>query len=290
MPLPRTDFDPSEAAVSWAILAAAGHEVAFATPDGQPASADPVMLSGIGLDWWSLVPGMRRLTLIGRVMRADRNARAAYDELVHNAAFHSPLRHERIDAAQFDALLLPGGHAPGMREYLESATLQRAVAGFFDAGKPVAAICHGVVLAARSISLRNGRSVLHGRKTTALTWALERSAWRVSRYAGRWWNRDYYRTYLEQPEEPAGHRSVHAEVSRALASSSDFLDVSAEAADRFRKVSGLFRDSPHDSRAAFVVRDGNYVSARWPGDVHTFARTFVAVLADCVNSKSKSTA
>jgi putative intracellular protease/amidase len=27
-----------------------------------------------------------------------------------------------------------------------------------------------------------------------------------------------------------------------------------------------------------VVRDGNYVSARWPGDAYTFASTFVAVL------------
>jgi hypothetical protein len=33
-----------------------------------------------------------------------------------------------------------------------------------------------------------------------------------------------------------------------------------------------------DDRPAWVVRDGSYVSARWPGDVHTFARTFAAVL------------
>jgi hypothetical protein len=29
-----------------------------------------------------------------------------------------------------------------------------------------------------------------------------------------------------------------------------------------------------------VVRDGNYVSARWPGDAHTFAATFAAVLGE----------
>ena len=39
------------------------------------------------------------------------------------------------------------------------------------------------------------------------------------------------------------------------------------------------RDSLDDARPAFVVRDGNYVSARWPGDVHTFATTFAGVLA-----------
>jgi putative intracellular protease/amidase len=280
MPLPHTDFDPSEAAVTWRILAAAGHDVVFATPDGRAAQADPVMVTGIGLDFWSRVPGLRQLKLVGLALRADRNARLAHRELVDNAAFCKPLRYAALEHAGFGALLLPGGHAQGMREYLESDLLQRVVAGFFDAGKPVAAICHGVVLAARSISLRSGRSVLYGRRTTALTWKLEHGAWLVSRYAGRWWDRDYYRTYREEAAEPADYRSVQAEVTRALARPEDFLDVPADATDRLRKASGLFRDSPLDSRPAFVVRDGNYISARWPGDVHTFARTFAAVLAE----------
>jgi putative intracellular protease/amidase len=50
LPLPAQDFDPSEAAVSWRVLASAGHVVDFATPDGQPAVADDIMLSGKGLD------------------------------------------------------------------------------------------------------------------------------------------------------------------------------------------------------------------------------------------------
>ena len=163
---------------------------------------------------------------------------------------------------------------PNAKKNSESAVEAHAIL----AGKPVAAVCHGVVLAARSISPLSGRSVLYGRKTTALTWNLERSAWRLSRYAGRWWDRDYYRTYGELPGEPAGYRSVQAEVTRALAQPQDFLDVAADSPQRWRKRSGLFRDSPDDARAAFVVRDGNYVSARWPGDVHTFARTFAQLL------------
>ena len=280
MPLPCADFDPSEAAISWKVLRDAGHDVMFATPDGAAASADPVMVSGIGLDFWSRVPGLRRAVLVGLLLRANRAAREAHGELVDNAAFRRPLRWDRLDAHAFGALLLPGGHAQGMREYLESAVLQRLVAAFFDAGKPVAAICHGVVLAARSISPRTRTSVLYGRRTTALTWTLERSAWRLSRWAGRWWDRDYYRTYREEPGEAPGHRSVQAEVTRALARAEDFLDVPADAPDRWRKASGLFRDSPADARAAFVVRDGNYVSARWPGDLHAFARTFAALLAE----------
>ena len=278
MPLPRTGFDPSEAAVSWKILREQGHSIAFATPDGERASADPVMLSGIGLDLWSRIPLLRNIKIIGALLRANRDARNAHAGMLDDPRFHTPLAFAQLRGADFDALLLPGGHAQGMREYLESAPLQHVVAEFFDAGKPVAAICHGVVLAARSVSPRSGKSVLHGRRSTALTWSLERAAWRLARCT-RWGDRASYRTYREAPGEPAGFRSVQAEVTRALARPDDFCDVPVAGPQHFRKNSGLFRDSELDARAAFVVRDGNYLSARWPGDVHTFARTFAALLA-----------
>lgn len=278
MPLPNCDYDPSEAGVSHAVICAAGHCITFATPDGRPAQADPAMLSGAGFDIWGRVPLLRYLVLIGRFLRADRRGRAAHAAMQADPAFARPLRYEQIDPNAFDALLLPGGHAQGMREYLESAVLQRVVAHFFAAGKPVGAICHGVVLAARSHVATSSRSVLHGRKTTALTWAFERKAWMISRYGGRWWDRDYYRTYLEAPGEPDGYRSVQAEVTRALADPGDFRDVDPALPDARLKSGGLARDTPEDARPAFVVVDDNYVSARWPGDVHTFARSFVELL------------
>lgn len=280
LPLPHRDFDPTEAAVSWKILRDAGHAITFATPDGAPAAADPLMLSGEGLDPWGFVPGLKKLRLIGLALRAHAPARAAYAEMERDLSFQLPLSYDALQAPEFDALLLPGGHAKGMREYLESATLQRLVAGFFDAGKPVAAVCHGVVLAARSVSPKTGQSVLHGRRTTALTWKLEKGGWNLTRYFARFWDPGYYRTYGEEPGEPAGYRGVQAEVTRALARPEDFADVPADAPQRSRKASGLFRDSLDDSSPAWVVRDGNYVSARWPGDVHSFAQTFVAVLAE----------
>jgi putative intracellular protease/amidase len=142
----------------------------------------------------------------------------------------------------------------------------------------VAAICHGVLLAARSISKQTGRSVLYGYKTTALTWALERSAWSLARVT-RFWDPHYYRTYLEQDGQPDGFMSVQQEVTRALARAEDFEDVRATDPDYSRKTSGLQRDSIDDARPAFVVRDRNYVSARWPGDAHTLARTFAGMLS-----------
>ena len=279
-PLPRRDFDPTEAAVSWKILRDAGHELVFATPDARPAAADPIMLSGAGLDLWGFIPGLRWLRLIGLALRAHKPAREAYAAMSADSAYRRPLGYAQIRVEDFDALLLPGGHAKGMREYLEDTTLQAAVVGFFDAGKPVAAVCHGVVLAARSISPRTGRSVLYGRKTTALTWKLESAGWNLTRYFARFWDPDYYRTYGEDPGEPAGYRGVQQEVTRALQRTEDFLDVPANAPQHFLKASGMVRDSLHDARPAWVVRDGNYVSARWPGDVHTFAQTFAAMLRE----------
>jgi putative intracellular protease/amidase len=279
--LPSQDYDPSEVAVSWQILTAAGNRLAFATPDGLPAAADPLMLSGEGLDLWGFLPLVQRLKALGLLLRANRDARQAHNAMLHDAAFAAPARYEDLRTADYDALVLPGGHwARGMRRYLEDPILQRFVGAFFDSGKPVAAICHGVVLAARSPSARTGRSALWGRRTTALTWRLERAAFSTMRLIGRVWDPGYYRTYAERSGEPAGFRSVEAEVTRALASPADFLDVPTDAAHRFRRSSGLFRDSTADPRPAWVVRDGNYVSARWPGDAHTFASTFAAVLAE----------
>ncbi|OOG40196.1 type 1 glutamine amidotransferase domain-containing protein [Rhodanobacter sp. C05] len=278
IPLPHRDFDPSEVAASWYTLHAAGHAVIFATPDGQPASADELMLSGIGLDPWGWLPGLNRLRLVGLLLRANADARKDYAAMQKNAAFRAPLRWDALDASAFDGLLLPGGHrARGMREYLESPLLQNLVAAFFAADKPVAAICHGVLLAARSRSA-NGKSVLHGRRTTALTWALEKKAWATARIS-RFWDPLYYRTYAEAPGQPVGYMSVQQEVTRALADPRDFLDVPHDAPDYRRKTNGLARDSARDASPAFVVRDGNYLSARWPGDVHRFAKEFSSLFA-----------
>ena len=274
IPLPARDYDPTEAAVSWRELRDLGHTIIFATPAGAPAEADDLMLHGRGLDPWGFIPGLDRLVLVGRFMRADDAGRAAYDAMAQSPEWRSPIRWSDARESEFDGLLLPGGHrARGMREYLESPDLQALAVSFFRAKKPVGAVCHGVVLLARSIDPATGHSVLYGRKTTALTWALEKVAVRVGRIV-RWWDPAYYSTYPEEPGEPDGYRSVQAEVTRALADPADFRDVPPDAPDYARKTSGRARDRRDDSRPAFVVEDGNYISARWPGDVHTFAAAF----------------
>jgi putative intracellular protease/amidase len=272
IPIPDRDFDPTEVAVSWQVLRANGHRVVFATESGSPGVADDIMVTGRGLDIWSSLPGLGAITLVGRMLRANKDARRAYQEMLQSPEYQDPSSWTATILDGIDALLLPGGHrARGMRSYIDSDRLHRLVVDAFARGITVAAICHGVLLAARSVDPETGRSVLYGRRTTALTWALERTAWRLTRIT-RFWDPDYYRTYAEEPGQPTGYMSVQSEVTRALKSPADFCDVPRGSPHWRLKTSGMVRDTATDSRAAFVVDDGSYVSARWPGDTHTFAK------------------
>ncbi len=40
----------------------------------------------------------------------------------------------------------------------------------------------------------------------------------------------------------------------------------------------MLRDGPGHLERRFVVKDGAYLSARWPGDAHRFAAEIVAVV------------
>jgi putative intracellular protease/amidase len=197
-----------------------GHRVIFAAIDGKLGACDPIILSGIGLDPWSGIPVLRNIRVLGLLLSANADARNVYAEMLHDPAFNSPMRWDRVESKDFDALLLGGGHrARGMREYLESSVLQWITTKFFADEKPVAAICHGVLLAALS-KRADGRSVLYGRKTTTLPWALVERKGSALAHVGRFWDRNYYRTYTEaagQPRDicPCGRRlRVHSPVLR----------------------------------------------------------------------------
>jgi protease I len=244
MPIPSTDFDPTETAVPWKILRDRGHEVVFATPDGHPGAADERMLTGKGL------------FIFAPILQANRDALRAYGGMERSPEFKNPISYEAMRSRSFDALLLAGGHAPGMKEYLESTLVQVKVVEMAQANKPIGAICHGVLVVARS-RMAEGKSVLFGKKTTALTKPLELTPWWLTRD----WLRNYYRTY------PA--TTVEAEVKQNLAKPQDFD----------RGPLSILRDSPRKLRRGFTVRDGCFLFARWPGDAHRFGNEFAELVA-----------
>jgi len=245
-PLPAYGFDPTETAIPWKILTEGGVQIVFATPDGQVPAGDEAMLTGDGLGIWK------------RVLRARHDAADAYGEMTQAASFNQPAKYSDIIADDFDALLLPGGHDKRVRDFLESTVLQEAIAEFFTSGKPVAAICHGVVAAARSKDPKTGRSVLHGYRTTSLLKSQEMLAFNMTRL----WLKDYYLTYPGL--------TVEDEVKATLADYSQFE----------HGPTPLGRDMPSKLSRGFFVRDRNYLSARWPGDVYSFALEFERMLAE----------
>lgn len=242
----------TEVAVPWRLLTGAGHQVIFCTEQGgSPPEADPLLLTGV---------------LFGR-FGAEMQACVFYREMERAVEFRHPLSWEAIDFLGYDGLLLPGGHAPGMRQYLGSTRLQEKVAAFFSQGRPVGAICHGVLLLARSKDPSTGKSVLHDRNTTCLAKYQERSAWLLTFWKlGR-----YYRTYPAYVED---------EVKSMLRDPERQFRRGPKALTR--------RDSEGDSSPAFVVVDGNYVSARWPGDAYTFTGAFRRLLGDREERKSRA--
>ncbi len=236
-------FDPSEVAIPWKILHEAGVDVRFTTDTGQQASPDPIMLTGAGL-------GPFKRALIAR-----KDARDACAELQKDPHFQNPTDYAAINPDEFDGLLLPGGHAKEVRPYLESKTLQKAIVAFFKANKPVAAICHGTIAAARAIDPDTQKSILHGRTTTALLKRQELIGYRLTK---RWMD-DYYLTY------PV---TVQDEVTAALKTPKDFVEGPLP----------VLRDSPIHMSRGFTHRDGQYLSARWPGDAYNFATDFLSML------------
>ena len=131
IPIPDHDFDPTEVAVSWQVLRANGHQVVFATESGAPGIADDIMVTGRGLDIWSALPVLGAITVVGRALRANKDARGAYREMLSSPEYQNPSSWAEATLDGIDGLLLPGGHrARGMREYLESDVLQKLVAEF----------------------------------------------------------------------------------------------------------------------------------------------------------------
>ena len=237
VPLPDADFDVTEVAVPWHVLTDAGHEVVFATERGATPAADPRLL-----DRRDLRPARRRrraqAALRGHDARPSRSAhrsRGTRSAPTTSTRSCSPAVTRRACASTSAAPRCSAGSA-------ELWALER----------PVGAICHGVLVLARTVDPATGRSVLADRTTTCLPKYMERSA-----YAATAWKLGrYYRTYPAYVED---------EVRAALRRPGPAVPARAAHA-----VAG--GAPPPTTAARFVVEDGRYVSARWPGDAYAFAR------------------
>lgn len=240
IPLPDHDFDTTESAVAWQAFTDAGFQITFATETGRiPACDHRLLRSG----FFNFLP-------------AGPEAVRAYHSMTASPEFRTPITYRDIEVNDFDAVHLSGGHARGMKQYLDSRVLQSRVVEFHRAGKLIGAVCHGTLIPARAVDPETGHSVIHGRRFTTLTLPIEKYAFRVTWFrVGR-----RYRTYWTYTE---------TEIRNAVGPDGDV--PRGETGFGFAGLS-VTHDAP------FTVEDGHFVSARYPLDVSLYAETFVRKL------------
>lgn len=81
----------------------------------------------------------------------------------------------------------------------------------------------------------------------------------------RLWLKDYYLTYPGM--------TVEEEVKSVLSDTHNFM----------KGPTPLSRDNLNRLKKGFVVKDRNYLSARWPGDVYNFSLEFIKMIQDVRN-------
>ena len=246
MPLPSYGFDPTEASIPWRQLTNEGYKVVFATPDKSYGQGDSLMITGKGLGIWKTL------------LKAREDAVIAYNDMIASEEFKNPKSYSELCVEDYLGLILPGGHDKGMKEYLESHSLQKTVVEFFRKRKPIGAICHGLVLAARSIDTETNESVIADYKVTSLLKSQEMLAYNITKF----WLKDYYLTYPGL--------TVEDEVKSVLYKKENFLKGSLP----------ILRDSPEKIERGFTVKDRNFVSSRWPGDVYRFTSACIELFND----------
>lgn len=138
-----TGFWAEELVVAHRELSAAGHDVLIATPGGRRAPVDPGSLA---------VPGGEGFAAYLDGIRG---------ELEHPADLHA------LDAGDFDAIVLPGGHGP-MADLAFDGALGRLLDTADASGAVVAPFCHGPA-ALLSAMRPDGSFVFAGRRLAVFT-------------------------------------------------------------------------------------------------------------------------
>lgn len=105
-------------------------------------------LLAVGHTVYAACPGKKAGDSVATAIHDFEGQQTYTEKRGHNFALNATFA--ELDATRYDALVIPGGRAP---EYLRlDAKVIEAVRHFFEAGKPVAAVCHGAqVLAAAKV-------------------------------------------------------------------------------------------------------------------------------------------
>jgi putative intracellular protease/amidase len=155
-------FWASELTHAWYEFTEAGYEVTIASPDGGKvafdALSDPRDESGYSAHDIISMGFINTPHLVALLETTPRLA--------------------DLDAGDYDAIVVCGGQSP-MFTFRDNADLKRALAAFYEAEKPTAALCHGVS-ALIDVQLSDGRYLIAGKTMTGFANVEEAEADRIS--------------------------------------------------------------------------------------------------------------
>ncbi|MFN3179537.1 MAG: DJ-1/PfpI family protein [Thermus sp.] len=113
-------------------------------------------LKMLGFEVHAVCPGKRSGQRIRTAVHDFEGDQTYSEKPGHNFTLNYSF--DEVDPAQYDALVVPGGRAP---EYIRrEPRVLEIVRHFFEANKPVAAICHG-------LQVLTAAGVMKGRRATA---------------------------------------------------------------------------------------------------------------------------
>jgi putative intracellular protease/amidase len=141
----KTGFWLEEFAAPYYTFLDAGAEVTVASPKGGEPPLDPKSDTPEG-----------QTELTGR-FKKDPQAQAVLASTVKLAD---------VKAGDYDAIFYPGGHGP-LWDLAEDATSTALIEAFYNAGKPVAAVCHGPAVLHHAKF--NGEPLVKGKRVTGFS-------------------------------------------------------------------------------------------------------------------------
>ncbi len=220
----ETGYFLSELAVPLQALMNAGFEPVFATPTGRAPTMDKISDSA---NWFGGNQSKYQSAL--NLVNGQVGLRNPY-----------PLKEIVGHEAEFDGVLVPGGHAP-MEDLYRDSDLGKILLAFHQANKVTALICHGPVALLSTFSPKSGKD---------------------------WIYRDYqmtsFSTAEEQQEEPGQDNALGGFVRF-------YPDQALQAAGGKMSVAPKW--------TSHVVRDRELITAQNPMSDGEFARVLLAALA-----------
>lgn len=127
-----------------------GHQISIASPKGGNTPLDPESLKPFLL---------------------DKTSKAMMSDAVFMQKLANTQSLDVIEVNDFDGIYLTGGHGT-MFDFPDNVSLQKLIAQFYEQGKLVSAVCHGVG-GLLNVKLSNGAYLVANKTLTGYSWTEE---------------------------------------------------------------------------------------------------------------------